>query len=166
MDVLVHPHPALKERALAVDPSTDDDLRSLAKRMAEAMYAAPGIGLAATQLGVQKRMIVYDLEDGLYALCNPTIVERSDETSIEEEGCLSLPGLVVPIERNSSVVCEAVDLDGKTVRMEAEDLLARLLQHEIDHLDGTLIIDRATPDERKAAIRRYNEAREAAAAAG
>lgn len=161
MNVLSHPNPALTERATEVDPSGDGSLAALAREMARTMYAAPGIGLAATQVGVQKRVIVYDLsEDGdqLVVLCNPRIVSAGDETETDEEGCLSLPGIVVPIERAASVVCEAQSLTGQTVTFEAQGLHARLLQHELDHLDGVLIIDRATAEERRAALRRYREA--------
>jgi peptide deformylase len=166
MRVLEHPDPALKQKAHDVDPMTDGSLARLANEMARLMYAAPGIGLAAPQIGVQKRMIVFDLGDERrpQALCNPVIVERSEETEVDDEGCLSLPGITVPIERHAAVVCEGVDLRGNAVRIEASDLFARMLQHECDHLEGVLILDRATPDERKAAIRRYREAQEALAA--
>ena len=157
MEILTHPNPALKQTAAAVDPKTDGELRSLVATMARLMYEAPGVGLAASQIGVQKRVIIYDLDDGLVALCNPRIVGVSDETEIDEEGCLSLPGIGVQIERPVSLTCEAVDLDGGPVSIEASGLLARALFHEIDHLDGILIIDRAEPEERKASIRRYNE---------
>jgi peptide deformylase len=160
MEILAHPNPALKHPAGAVDPAIDRDLPRLVKAMAKAMYDAPGVGLAATQVGVQKRLIVFDLDDGLVALCNPAIVEASEDTEVDDEGCLSLPGITVPVERPVSCVCEALDLKGRDVRIEADGLLARLLQHETDHLDGLLIIDRATPDERRAAVRRYREANE------
>ena len=166
-DVLSHPSAALKQRAEEVDPATDDTLRALAERMAKIMYEAPGIGLAAPQIGVMKRVIVYDLdpeEEGeLVALCNPRIVESSGECELDEEGCLSVPGVSVPISRACRVVCEAVALDGTPVRIEAEGLHARLLQHEVDHLDGVLIVDRAEPDDRKAALRRYHEVRQGGA---
>lgn len=137
--------------------------------MARAMYDAPGIGLAAPQIGVLKRIIVCEFgEEGEnpVALCNPVIVESSEECEVDDEGCLSLPGISVPVERPCRVVCEAVSLKGNPVRIEAEGLRARLLQHEIDHLDGLLIIDRATPEERKAALRRYLEACEKGARPG
>lgn len=163
MNVLAHPNPALKQKADAVDPRHDRELVRLAKTMARLMYSAPGVGLAATQLGVQKRIIVFDVGDEKQptALCNPVIVESSDDREIDDEGCLSLPGITVPVERSLSVVAEGLDLAGKPVRIEAGAFLARVLQHEIDHLDGILILDRATPEERKAAIRRYMEAMEA-----
>lgn len=157
MDILEHPNPALKQTAVAVDPAADHELPRLVKAMAQAMHEAPGVGLAATQVGVQKRVIVFDLDEAVIALCNPTIVERSAETETDDEGCLSLPGITVPVERALSCVCEALDLKGKPVRLEAEGFVARVLQHETDHLDGILIIDRASPDERRAALRRYRE---------
>jgi peptide deformylase len=166
MQVLAHPNPALKLRAHPVEPEKDRELVRLAKHMAKIMYTAHGIGLAATQLGVQKRIIVFDLGDDHQpvALCNPVIVDRSEDTETDDEGCLSLPGVTVPIERSVACVCEGVDLEGKPVRIEGEGMLARMLQHETDHLDGILILDRAAPDERKAAIRRYMEALEAESA--
>jgi peptide deformylase len=170
MDVLAHPNPALSEHAREVDPSTDTTLRELCVRMAKIMYDAPGVGLAATQVGVMKRVIVYDASEDeqphVVALCNPLIVSKGEELATEEEGCLSLPGIAVPVERPVSVVCEGMSLDGKQVRIEAQGFHARLLQHEIDHLDGILIIDRATKEERLAALKRYREAIEAGAKPG
>lgn len=160
MEILAHPNPALKQRAYEVDPANDSELRRLVKAMAKTMYEAPGVGLAATQVGVQKRVLVIDLDEeneGLMVLCNPVIEPASDETELDEEGCLSLPGITVPVERPVAISCEALSIDGKAVRIEAEGLLARVLQHEADHLDGLLIIDRASPEERKAALQRYLE---------
>jgi len=169
MEVLSHPSPALGECACEVDPATDGTLKELVSRMAKVMYEAPGIGLAATQLGVLKRVFVYDLDEegrGLVALCNPLIVEKSGECETDDEGCLSLPGITVPVDRSCRITCEALTLDGRKVRIEAEGLHARLLQHEVDHLDGVLIIDRATSEERKAALKRYREAVEQGAKPG
>lgn len=169
MDVLAHPNPALSQGAADVDPKTDAGLRELATRMARIMYRFAGIGLAATQIGVLKRVIVYDLSDdgsGLVALCNPTIVERSGECDIDDEGCLSVPGISVPIERSCKVTVQALSLDGSSIRIEADGLMARMLQHEIDHLDGRLIIDRVEGQERKDALRRYREALDAGAKPG
>lgn len=170
MNVLAHPSPALTERACEIDPTTDTTLLDLIARMAREMYDAPGIGLAAPQIGVLKRVIVFDLDeeggDGLQVLCNPVIVETSDECETDDEGCLSLPGISVPVNRACRVRCEGLTIDGKPVTVEADGLYARLLQHEIDHLDGVLIIDRADPEERKAALRRYREALEAGARPG
>lgn len=158
MEVLSHPNPVLKQTALEVDPSGDTELRPLVQGMVRVMREAPGVGLAAPQIGVQKRVIVVEVEeDKIAALCNPCIVDSSEETEVDDEGCLSLPGISVPVERNASVTCEALTISGQAVRIDAYGLLARVLQHEIDHLDGLLIIDRAAPDERKAALRRYHD---------
>jgi peptide deformylase len=157
VDIIAHPSPALKQKAYAVDPATDADLNRLVHDMAKAMYDAPGVGLAATQVGIQKRVVVLDIDDGLVALCNPEIVTASDAREIDDEGCLSLPGITVPVERACEVVACGLDVDGTRLRIEAGGLLARVLQHEIDHLDGMLIIDRASPEDRKTALRRYRE---------
>ncbi|MDP2182570.1 MAG: peptide deformylase [Actinomycetota bacterium] len=155
MEILSHPSPALKAGTEEFDPTTDKDLGDLVRAMARAMYDAPGVGLAAPQLGILKRVCVYDIDDGLVALCNPRIVSSSEETVAEEEGCLSLPGIGVPIARSVSITCEALDLEGNPVTIEASDLHARVLQHEIDHLDGVLIIDRASPEDRREVLRAY-----------
>lgn len=157
MDILAHPNPALKQTAQPVDPGSDKSLKKLVDGMAKAMYDAPGVGLAAPQVGVQKRVIVIDIDDGLIALCNPRITYRSEETELDDEGCLSLPGITVPVERACEVVCDAEDIAGRGLRFEGGGLLARVLQHEIDHLDGVLIIDRASTQDRKEALRRYRE---------
>jgi peptide deformylase len=156
--ILAHPNPALKTAASEVDPVTDRDLPRLVKEMAEQMYGAPGVGLAAPQLGVSKRVIVWDIsenKDAPNVLCNPRLVEISAETEVDEEGCLSVPGISVPIERAVGVLCEGELITGETVRIEATELLARILQHECDHLDGVLILDRAEPEARLEAIRHY-----------
>lgn len=158
MDVLHHPSPVLKERAQEIDPEADDSLRTLVRTMAEAMYEESGVGLAAPQIGVSKRIIVFDVDDNLAAICNPVITQASEETIVDEEGCLSVPGITIPIERSASVVCVGQTIEGREVTLEASELLARVLQHEIDHLDGVLILDRCPADIRKAAIKAYNEA--------
>ena len=158
MEVLHHPSPVLKGHAHEIDPASDRGLRELVRAMAETMYAETGIGLAAPPVGVDKRVIVFDVDDRLAALCNPVITEFSDETIVDEEGCLSVPGVNVPVERSRSVVCEGLTVEGRTIVIEAEDLLARVLQHEIDHLNGVLILDRAPAEIRKSIIKSYNEA--------
>ena len=118
------------------------------------MREALGVGLAANQVGVLQRMFVFQptAEDEPRAMVNPEIVERSDETEPDDEGCLSMQGVLVPVERNLHVTIEARDLDGAEVRLELEGMSARIVQHELDHLDGTLIIDRTTPDGRREAL--------------
>ncbi|MDO8848300.1 MAG: peptide deformylase [Coriobacteriia bacterium] len=157
MEVLHHPSPVLKSRAHEVEPAADSTLRNLVRAMAETMYDESGVGLAAPQVGVDKRVIVFDVDDRLAALCNPVITEFSPETVVEDEGCLSVPGITVPVERSMRVVCFGQTLEGRDITLEAEDLLARVLQHEIDHLDGVLILDRCPADVKKSIIRTYNE---------
>ncbi|GAB4123084.1 MAG: peptide deformylase [Acidobacteriota bacterium] len=143
LPILKYPAPELERKC---DPVTDfnGDLRRLAADMLETMYAAPGIGLAAPQVGVNIRLIVADESAGAQAghqliLVNPEVVQTHG-TQREEEGCLSLPGLTAVVERPLQVWVKAQDLDGNPVELEGEKLLARLLCHEIDHLDGILYL--------------------------
>jgi peptide deformylase len=145
--ILEYPDPALKEPAVPVANITGE-IAALAQDMAETMYAAPGIGLAAPQVGISQRIIVLDLhgeneEPGkrLMKLVNPVIAEREGEI-VWEEGCLSVPELTAPVKRARRVLVRAWTPDEREVAVEAEELLAVALQHEIDHLDGTLFLDR------------------------
>ena len=122
--------------------------------MFEVMYQAPGLGLAAPQIGVKKQLFVYDVDDQPQVLINPKIVESSGEW-VYDEGCLSIPGLYVEMLRPKLVLVEATNLDGNTIQIEADELLARLFQHEIDHLQGVLMFERMTPDQRKQALAEY-----------
>jgi peptide deformylase len=136
----------------------DDDLRTLIADMFETMYEAEGIGLAAPQVGLGLRVIVVDVQqEGTepLALVNPRILESSRETDKAEEGCLSIPGVSAGVERPSRVVVEGIDETGHPIRMEAEGLLGRCLQHEIDHLDGILFIDRISPLKRRMVLQKY-----------
>lgn len=148
-----YPDPVLRMRAHEVE-EFDDDLRQLAERMTALMGGAAGVGLAANQVGVLRRMFVFQstVEEEPRAMVNPEIVERSDDIEPDDEGCLSMQGVLVPVERNLRVTIEARDLDGEEVRLELEGMSARVVQHELDHLDGTLIIDRTTPDGRREAL--------------
>jgi peptide deformylase len=116
------------------------------------MYAAPGVGLAAPQVGVQKRFFVYDVGEGPGVVINPEIIESSGEW-VHDEGCLSVPGLFWPIVRAKEVLLVGLDIDGNDVAFEADELLARMFQHEVDHLDGTLLLARLDGDQRKEAMR-------------
>ena len=158
--------PVLKSRALEVE-RFDDALRDEIGRMAAIMRDGLGIGLAATQLGVMHRVLIYRLgEDAaLAALVNPRIEWSSRETEIVEEGCLSLPGVHVDVERPLHVSVLALDETGDDLMIEASGLEARVIQHEVDHLDGILMLDRTTRDQRKQAMRALREAAEAARAA-
>jgi peptide deformylase len=131
----------------------DDDLRRLVERMTALMHDAQGVGLAATQVGVLRRLFVFEPdEDGARAVVNPVVVERSDETEPDEEGCLSLQGVRVPVERATRIVLEGKDENGEDVRYELEGYGARVAQHELDHLDGVLIIDRTDDEHRRGAL--------------
>lgn len=145
--------PVLRQRALDVD-LVDGKLAALADQMVETMYAAPGVGLAAPQVGIRKRLFVYDTGDGAGArvIVNPTIVEGDGEWTFEE-GCLSVPGLSWPIVRPRDVHLTGWDLDGREVSIEATEYEARVFQHEVDHLDGVLLVQRLDPDQRKEAMR-------------
>jgi peptide deformylase len=150
-----YPDPVLRMQAAEVE-EFDDDLRRLAERMFHLMTDASGIGLAATQVGVVRRMFVCRLgeedEEELRAFANPSIVATGDERESGDEGCLSLQGVLVPVERPVSITLEAQDLEGKPVRVELHDLDARVVQHELDHLDGVLILDRTTDEARREAL--------------
>jgi peptide deformylase len=158
--------PVLKATALPVE-RFDDGLRLEIERMGELMHDALGIGLAATQLGILHRVLVYRAypEDPLIALVNPVLTWKSDELAAAEEGCLSLPGVHVEVERPARVRVQARDGDGHPLEVEAEGLVARVIQHEIDHLDGVLILDRIPRQARKEAMRALREGQEAASAA-
>ena len=148
-----YPDPVLRMQAREVE-SFDDDLASLVERMRHLLRDANGIGLAATQVGVLRRVFLFlpDPEQDAVALVNPRIVESSDERVSDDEGCLSLQGVVVPVERNERVTVEASDPEGNEIRFELEGLPARIAQHELDHLDGVLILDRTTPEGRREAL--------------
>ena len=120
------------------------------------MYQAEGIGLAAPQVGIQKRLFVYDIGEGPETLVNPEIVDSDGEWSFHE-GCLSVPGLSFEIIRPKEVHLVGRDLDGNEVSIEADELLARLFQHELDHLDGVLLLDHLERDDRKAALRQWRD---------
>lgn len=149
LPIIIYPNPILKTLCEPVEKVTKE-IQKLLDDMAETMYAAPGVGLAAPQIGVTKRVIVIDISwkeaekpKKLYQLVNPKIIHR--EGKIEwEEGCLSIPGFAQIMERAQKVKVEALDKKGNFITIEAQDLLAVCLQHEIDHIDGKMIIDKAS----------------------
>jgi len=150
--------PVLKSRATPVD-RFDDTLRNQVGRMVGIMKDAFGVGLAAPQLGVSQRLLVYRVgpDAPVIALANPEIAWRSDATETLEEGCLSIPGILVDVERPVHVRIRAKDENGEDRVVEASGLEARVIQHEMDHLDGVLILDRTTKEQRKEAIRTMRE---------
>jgi peptide deformylase len=140
--ILRYPDPRLYKKAAPV-AEVNEDIRRLVSDMAETMYAAPGIGLAATQIDVHKRVIVIDTSDkrdGLIVLINPEIVWR-EGTQLLEEGCLSLPGIFEPVERSERIRVRALDRHGQPFEKEADKLLAVCIQHEMDHLEGKVFVD-------------------------
>ena len=151
-----YPDPALRNAATAV-ADVDDEVQRLAERMVDVMERAHGVGLAAPQLGILRRILVYRAsdEDEPKVLINPELVERSDETEVGTEGCLSLLGgeLQVPVARHLRVRVSGRDVSGDGVDIDVEGFEARVIQHEIDHLDGILIFDRAEDQERREALR-------------
>ena len=149
--------PVLKQRATEIT-DVDGTLVRLAEDMIVTLHDAAGLGLAAPQVGVQRRLFVYDLhdDDGPKVIVNPTISEARGEW-VYEEGCLSVPGLSWEIVRPKEVHLTGFDLDGNEVSIEADELTARLFQHELDHLDGVLLLERLDPDTRKQALRTLRE---------
>jgi peptide deformylase len=144
--------PVLKMRANEVE-TFDGDLASLVERMQSLMQDANGVGLAANQVGVLRRVLVIQPgEEEPIVLVNPVLRESSDELCTDDEGCLSLQGVTVPVERRLRVTVDAVDENGNDVSYELEGLGARVLQHEVDHLDGVLILERTTDDARRGAL--------------
>jgi peptide deformylase len=148
-----YPDPVLRLEAQEVQ-EFDGDLAQLVERMIRLMRDARGVGLAANQVGILRRVFVIqaDEEQEPRALVNPAIVDRSDELDEDDEGCLSMQGVVVPVERPVRVRLEARDEQGSPVTLELEGLPARVAQHELDHLDGVLILDRTTPDGKREAL--------------
>jgi peptide deformylase len=153
--------PVLRASALRVE-RFDAALEAEVERMGQLMHDALGVGLAATQLGVLHRLLVYrvDPEDQVTALVNPVLEWSSEEREAAEEGCLSLPGVHVEVERPARVKVRARDASGQELEIEADGLQARVIQHEIDHLDGVLILDRISREARKEAMRAMREAQE------
>jgi peptide deformylase len=152
-EIRIFGDPVLKQRASEVT-DIDGTLVRLAEDMVQTMYAAPGLGLAAPQIGVQKRLFVYDLQDGEgpRVVVNPVIAESDGEWTYEE-GCLSVPGLAWEITRPDAILLTGHDLDGNELALEVDELASRCFQHELDHLDGILLLERLDRDTRKQAMR-------------
>ncbi len=153
LDIVAYPDKFLKKPTKLIE-NIDSTLQDIIQNMGETMYQAPGIGLAAIQVGIDKTMLIYDIspeEEGrsLNVLINPRIVECEGEVLSENEGCLSVPDYRSDVKRFTSILVEAVDRDGNPMRFEAHDFLSIVLQHEIDHLNGKLFIDRISPLKRQ-----------------
>ena len=156
LDIRTFGDPVLKTRAAPVE-SFDESLVRLTQDMLATMRDNEGVGLAATQVGRLKRVFVAAIEDDEYVIVNPVLTDRSETTETATEGCLSIPGIQVDVERPTAVTISGQDVSGKPLQIEASDLLARVLQHEVDHLDGVLILDRTDRQSRKAAMREWRE---------
>lgn len=158
LPIRIVPDPVLRQKAKPVTPAEAERVRALAPQMLATMYAAPGIGLAAPQVGVLLRLVVLDLQReesrGPMVLLNPEIIAASRETAVREEGCLSLPGQFADVERPERVKLRWQDLEGKRHEMEADGLLSVCLQHELDHLDGVLFVDHLSVLKRNMILRK------------
>ena len=154
-DIRLIGDPVLRERASEV-ANIDGKLSRLADDMVVTMYEAPGLGLAAPQVGVKKRLFVYDIGDGPKTIINPEIRESRGEWAFDE-GCLSIPDLSFELVRPKEIHLVGVDIDGNELSIEADELLARCFQHELDHLDGVLFVERLDPDSRRSAMRIIRE---------
>ena len=158
LDIRIFGDPVLREKCAPV-AEIDDEVRQLAADMQETMYDADGIGLAAPQVGVPIRLFVYDVRDDEVppgVLVNPEIVEEEGAAK-EEEGCLSIPGLSEMVERSESIVARGIGLDGEPVEIRADGILSRCIQHETDHLDGILFLDRVSPLKRKILLGKWRK---------
>ena len=155
LEIRLFGDPVLRKMATDVT-EIDGRLRKLAEEMFETMYAEPGIGLAAPQVGISERFFVYDTGEESGTLINPVVTE-SDETWVFEEGCLSVPGFHWDLERPKQIHVTGYDLDGNEVSLDADELFARCIQHEMDHLDGVLLVDHLEGRERKNAMKALRE---------
>jgi peptide deformylase len=158
-DILTLPNKILREKSEPIK-NIDEEIKAILNNMAETMYAAPGIGLAAVQVGIKKRLVVMDCsreEDKkeLIKLINPEIISKSNEKSIYEEGCLSIPDFSEEVERFSTCIVEYIDINGKKQILECDDLMATCVQHEIDHLNGKLFIDHISRLKREKITRKF-----------
>jgi peptide deformylase len=156
LDIRKFGDPVLKTHAAPVE-SFDESLDRLTQDMLATMRDNEGVGLAANQVGRLRRVFVAAVEDDEYVIVNPVITDRSETTETATEGCLSMPEIQVDVERPTAVTISGQDVSGQPLQIEASDLLARVLQHEVDHLDGVLILDRTDRRSRKAALRQWRE---------
>lgn len=145
LPIRIYGDPVLKQNTKNI-LEIDSSIVSLCDEMIRVMHEAPGVGLAANQIGISKRIFVYDIGDGAQVVLNPEITEFDGEWTYEE-GCLSVPGLFWPILRPKTVHLEGLDLNGNQISVEADELLGRVFQHELDHLNGKLLIERLDPDQ-------------------
>jgi len=154
MDIRTYGDRVLRRPAQPVE-AIDDEVRDICARMVEAMLRADGVGLAAPQIGVSKRIIVLDVEGEFHVLVNPELVAVGEETEADTEGCLSVPGVRADVERSTRATIVGTNLDGECVEITGEGLLARAIQHEMDHINGRLFVDRLSPAKRRSILKEY-----------
>ncbi len=142
LEIKENPDPVLRQKNAKIKDVVAPEIQTLILNMTETMHAAKGVGLAASQVGVNLRLCLIEVEEKLYVLVNPKITAKSRKKILSDEGCLSFPGIFLPISRAAQVQVRYLDQTGTAQKIKADDLLARALQHEIDHLDGVLFIDR------------------------
>ena len=154
MDIRTYGDATLRRKAKPID-TIDDEVRNLCQLMVEVMIRENGVGLAAPQIGISKRIFVMDADDKLYIFINPELVELSEETEEVREGCLSVPGVNAMLARSTRAVVEGLNLDGERIRLEGEGIIARAIQHEMDHLNGNLYLDRLSTARRQSLIKEF-----------
>lgn len=158
-EIRLYPDPVLRQRSEPIE-TMDDEIKALADEMVETLIKRVGYGLAAPQVGVTKRLIIVDVDDELYVVANPKIVEVSEERVMGIEGCLSIPGIETDIERAKRVRVEGLTLQNEVISVDAEGLLARVFQHEVDHLNGMLFIDYLGRANRQLLLKEYGKLKE------
>ena len=158
MDIRTFGDPVLRRKAKPVQ-GIDDEIRDICKLMVEVMIRENGVGLAAPQIGISKRIFVLDADDEFHILINPELIELSEEIEGTKEGCLSVPGVDAIVERSTRAVVEGINLKGEDVRLEGEGLIARAIQHEVDHLNGNLFLDHLSTARRQSLVKEYQRAK-------
>lgn len=158
MDIRTFGDPVLRGKAEPVQV-IDDEIRSICQLMVEVMLRENGIGLAAPQIGIPKRIFVLDVDSELHILINPELVELSEDVEETKEGCLSVPGVDAEVARSTRAVVEGLNLSGKRIRLEGEGLVARAIQHEMDHLNGNLFLDQLSTARRQSLVKEYQRER-------
>jgi len=158
MEIRTYGDPSLRRRAESVE-AIDDEIRTICERMVETMLRANGAGLAAPQIGISKRIIVLDVDGEFHVLINPELIETSGDVEQFNEGCLSVPGVHATVSRSARATIAGTNLDGERVEITGEGLLARAIQHEIDHLNGRLFVDRLSQVKRRSLLKEYDRKR-------
>ena len=158
MDIRTYGDPALRRKAKPIQV-IDDEVRDICQLMVEVMIRENGVGLAAPQIGISKRIFVLDADDEFHILINPELVELSEEVKEFKEGCLSVPGVDAIVTRSARAVVEGLNLNGENVRLVGEGLIARAIQHEMDHLNGNLFLDQLSTARRQSLIKEYQRAK-------